>query len=163
VISLKQLIARGPEGNPNIILTDYVIDKKAGVVESKERSKTWTKVWVPAAPKDEVTVFPDGRADFPNVRAILMSTHVSNETELATRLQKDRLPGMVTNRVTKLGPTEKRLLRESYPNTDLDRCLIIEEGREPSGVGKVMALGAAGVILVLAGIGALIVGIVRRR
>src|SRR6476659_1498267 len=49
-ISLKDLIARGPDGNANIVLTDYVpcdnfvIEKKHGV---------WEGAWVPVVPKEE--------------------------------------------------------------------------------------------------------------
>src|SRR5262245_45933377 len=47
-MSLEKLIARGPAGNPNVILTDFstcenfVIEKKKG---------RWQAVWLPIVPK----------------------------------------------------------------------------------------------------------------
>jgi hypothetical protein len=162
VLTLKALIARGPDGNPNVVITDYVLGDNY-VYEESKNTKVWSKVYVPVAPRDEVAVKEDGEADITNVRAIVVSKHVSDEAGIASRLEKDRLPGLVTNKITKLGTEEKRLLHQSYPNADLEHCLIIEEGREPSGAGKVLLLGGGGAALVLAGIAAFILGIVRRR
>jgi len=48
-ISLKDLIARGAEGNPNIILKDYELCDNF-VYETKGGT-SWTHVWVPIVPR----------------------------------------------------------------------------------------------------------------
>ncbi|HKI30621.1 MAG TPA: hypothetical protein VKA46_01920 [Gemmataceae bacterium] len=157
-IALKDLIARGPDGNANIILKDYGLGQNFVI---RMNGNSWAQVWVPVIPS-EGTSGGEEVGDVKNVQAIIMSTQVQNKGELVRHLGVKRLAGMVTNRITKLGAEEKRLLRQSYPTADLERCLIIEDGRQPSGVGKVMLLGAGGIGLVLAGIGVLIVGYLRR-
>ncbi|MBV9123450.1 MAG: hypothetical protein JO112_08845, partial [Planctomycetes bacterium] len=47
-ISLKDLIARGPEGNPNIILKDFVLRKN---YVYQTRNGSWDGAWVPVAPR----------------------------------------------------------------------------------------------------------------
>lgn len=163
-ISLKDLIARGPEGNPNIILKDYELGDNY-VYDKEKYSKSWKKVWVPVmAVTDPEHADPPGRhAAVKNVQAILVSTRVKNESELVDRLDQERLPGMVTNRIDSLGYQEKELLSKSYPNANLDKCLIIEEGREPAGSGKLVALGGGGILSLLGGIGFLALSFVRRK
>src|SRR5262249_18214666 len=51
-ISLRNLINRGPNGNPNIILTDFSIFEDY-VYQKKLVSGRWTKVWVPIVPTDK--------------------------------------------------------------------------------------------------------------
>src|SRR5262245_7789406 len=48
-ISVRDLIRRGPEGNPNIVLKDFSIFEDY-VYKKKMISGRWTKVWVPIVP-----------------------------------------------------------------------------------------------------------------
>jgi hypothetical protein len=84
-----------------------------------------------------------------NVQALIYSTHVQNQAEI-TKLTVPRLRGLVTNRISSLGSEERKFLKQGYPSIDFDRCLIIEEGREPKG-SQLIALnlgGGAGLIVV---------------
>jgi hypothetical protein len=55
-ISLKNLIARGPNGNPNIILKDFALCDN---YVFKTRGTQWSSAWVPAVPAEAV---PPGQA-----------------------------------------------------------------------------------------------------
>src|SRR5262245_35967076 len=52
-ISLKNLIARGPDGNPNILLKDHVLCDNL-VIQERAGSGVWTSVWVPIVPREDV-------------------------------------------------------------------------------------------------------------
>jgi hypothetical protein len=164
-ITLKSLIARGPKGNPNIILTEYISCPNI-VYESRSGKVTdhWTKVWVPVLPRDEgaalVENAPNMIFDF---HAIVFSTHAGNEAELAQRIGVPKLRAMVTNEIRSLGKDEQRLLKQQYPNTDLSKCLIIEEGREPSGSGKLAAMFIGSGLAGLAGAVLIVLGIIRKK
>jgi hypothetical protein len=163
-IALEKLIARGPDGNPNIVLTNYRICPNF-VYERRtvggQMVGDWTKVWVPiVADKADanplVALFGGRAAGGDNVQAIICSTHVSNEQELTQRLGKSQLRGMVTNRISSLNSKEKELLRNKYPSTNFDSCLIIEDGREPSSSDSIAAYNGGGALLFLLGIGLIV-------
>ena len=158
-ITLRALIARGPRGNPNIILTEFVICPNM-VYEKGQYGHNWTKVWVPVLPEDEgIAQIQQGPNTITNFQALIYSTHAENELELSTKLDQPKLRAMVTNGLRSLGSEEKKLLAQGYPNTDFSKCLIIEEGREPAGSVKVVLLtsgsgvaGLAGTILLILGL-----------
>ena len=172
-VRLEDLIARGPEGNSHIILTEFETCADC-VYQYRKKSKTWEKVWIPIIPKSTEQVVPEDegkKADVPGrppapgtVKAILVSKNVSNEAEMDTKLSNQpRLQGMVTNTIDKLGYSEKKLLGESYRSTDFTKCIIFEEGRTPAGSMKVYLLWAGGAALIIIGIGCFIYGFMPRR
>jgi hypothetical protein len=170
-ISLKNLIARGPDGNPNVILTDYELCEN--IVYKPGKYGGWQNVWVPVVPIDETEeeplpfpgANPPGKnppgknPGVPNdvqpagvkptvVRALIFTTHAHNEDELVRNCQKDKLPALVTNKISSIGYEEKKILEQQYPGTDWSRCLIIHEGREPAGVVKQTLLFGGGAALI---------------
>jgi hypothetical protein len=169
-IALKDLIARGPDKNNNIILKDFQLSDNF-VHEYDEKlgpNSSWTKVWIPAyvpggAPpaQQRPGAFPFNPQPQPQpagpIQAIIYSTHVHNEADIQTRCAVPRLRAMVTNRIQSLGSEEKKLLQQSYPGTNFDKCLIIEEGREPASAGFLLLLFGGGLLLIVAGAGVLFV------
>jgi hypothetical protein len=149
-ISLKDLIARGPDGNPNIILTDFVLCETFVV---KSEGSRWTGAWVPVVPR--VPGEPEGRrAGVPvYVQAVIFTSKARDESELYARCGQAKLRAMVTNRIVSLGDQEAKLLHNSYAGLDLNHCLIIQEGREPAGRLQVFLMIGGGIILALAGAG----------
>jgi hypothetical protein len=159
-ITLKQLIARGPEGNPNIILTDFELGDNF-VYETKNGA--WTGVYVPAFPADELK--PAGPGQPPAaIKAVIFSLHVHSEAEINSVLAKRELPALVTNRIRSLGTEEKNLLQQHYgAGIDVNKCLLIQEGRTPMS-GAVLALIFGGGLLALAGaVGLAVTGFVGGR
>jgi hypothetical protein len=146
-ISLKDLIARGPNGNPNIILKDFALCEN---FVYKTGRTGWQSAWVPAVPRDAVPPGQGKGAKQVNVQALIFTINASSEQDLFQRCDKPRLPALVTNRMVSLGSEEKKLLEQSYPGTDFSRCLIIQEGREPaSAVKQSLMIGGGGLMAVI--------------
>jgi hypothetical protein len=148
-ITLKQLIARGTEGNPNVAIRDFRLGDNF-VYETKGTSTRWNKVCIPIVPADEA---PRGPGPFrpTNVRAILMSFNAHNEGEVAALRGRTRLEALV-NRIGSLDKEEKKLLEQSYPGTDFSQCIILLEGRKPfSGVVIGGMLGGGALMLLVGG------------
>lgn len=67
----------------------------------------------------------------------------------------DSVEGLVVNQIDSLDGEEEKLIKESFPNLDVDRVLILEEGRRPASLVKSLGMMAGGVALVLGGLGLL--------
>lgn len=151
-ISLAKLIERGADGNPNVILTDYLVCEKF-VYEGKGVGDkvigAWKNVWVPIVPySDDPAALARGAQNPP---ALIYSTRVKSENDVLPMLQSPELRGMVTNRITSLKSRDKELLGRGYPAMNFDRCIIFHEGREPKSSESVMLILAIGGVLTLAG------------
>jgi hypothetical protein len=151
-IALKDLIARGPDGNPNIILKDFALCEN---YVCKTRGTRWDSVWIPAVPRDAVPQGQGMGAKQDNIQALIFTINARNEQDLLLRCDQPRLPALVTNRMVSLGSEEKKLLQQSYPGTDFSRCLIIQEGREPASAVKQSVMIGGGGLLALIGTGLL--------
>lgn len=150
VISLKKLIERGPDGNANVIVTDFQLCsnfvKAFKTVAGQATDDPWTKVWVPAIPRIGILGFIK---DVPGnqIHAIIYSTHVGNQDDLHRVLSVSQLHGMVVNRITSLSSKEKEILQNRYTGIDFDRCIIIEEGRTPLNADVLsLAIGGGGML-----------------
>jgi hypothetical protein len=155
-ISLKNLIARGPQGNAYIILTDFVLCDNL-VHQFKDSDKSaWTHVWIPVVPSDEVNPAAKGPLNPSNVKALFFSTNIRNERELEARLNKPKVQALVTNRIVSLESKIRNLLQQSYSGTNFDQCLILQEGRTPFSRGVVYLFGAGAALSLLLGLGLLL-------
>lgn len=65
--------------------------------------------------------------------------------------------GLVINRISSLDDEEAELIKSSFPSLDLEKVLILEEGRKPSSTAKAGGMMGGGGIVILAGLGWLIV------
>ena len=161
-ITLKALIVRGPKGNPNIILTEFYACDNI-VYEEARHSKNWAKVWVPIIPPDEAALAEKRGVPSQNIQAIILSTHAKDGQQLEVVLGKPKIRAMVTNEIQSLGSKEKSLLRQTYGGTDMDKWIIIEEGREPAGSNKLFLMGGGSGVLGVAGAVLLLLGLVRKK
>jgi len=141
-ISLIQLIRRGPDGNPNIVLTDFSIFDDY-IYRKNLVGGTWTKVWVPILPSVGSTA---GDKEPAAIRAFLYSEDIQNEAQVRQRFDRPKLRGMVNPNATKPGIIGRMLIRKNFPGTAPEKCLIIEEGKEPAGILK-LALWALGFVV----------------
>jgi hypothetical protein len=158
-ITLQQLIARGPQGNAHIILKDFEFCDNL-VYQESEHGTSWSKVWVPVVPHQGNREGVGPRV--PNVQALVKSSKVRGQNELNQLTEKTSLQGMVTNRIDSLGSDERKILQQSYPQTDFSKCLIIEDGRKPFNSGVILLMGAGTIVLVAGGVGLLVLGARRR-
>jgi hypothetical protein len=156
-ISLKSLLARGAAGNAYIIVTDFELCDNL-VHQFNERSKeNWTHIWIPIVPADEVNRNDKAPLIPKNVKALFFSTKIRNEAELEAKLNQPKVQGMVTNRITSLETKIRNLLQQSYPETNFDTCLIIQEGRTPFSRGIVYLFGAGAAVVLIAGLAVLFI------
>jgi hypothetical protein len=155
-ITLTRLLERGPNGNPNLILSDFqlcenwVYEKKTmvGVAVGE-----WTKVWVPIVPTNGAANAFANFQNRTNVRALILSTRVHNENEVVPVLAVQQLSGMVINQISSLNSKEKKFLEQGYPGVNFDNVIIFEEGRKPASSEKIGYLLSGGGLLVVVGIG----------
>lgn len=62
------------------------------------------------------------------------------------------IQGMIINDIESLDKEEEKLIKQSFPNLDVDKVLILEENREPSSALKSWGMMIGGVLLSLGGI-----------
>ena len=72
--------------------------------------------------------------------------------------EHDSVEGMVTNKIKSLTSEEKVHLGESFPGLDLDKLIILEEGRTPTSAAGSLGLMAGGGLLILGGIVSMFAG-----
>jgi hypothetical protein len=159
----KQLIARGTEGNANVIVTDFVLCDNLVHQFNQNSPNSWTDVWIPIVAKDEAGEPNVGPITPKRVKVLFYSTRIHSQNELESRLNQPRVQGLITNRITSLAPKIRDLLQQNYPETDFDTCLIVQEGRSPWGMGGVLLLGGAAFACVLIAVGFFVGAAVRRR
>jgi hypothetical protein len=76
---------------------------------------------------------------------------------------EESLQGLVINKIKTLDKKEAELIKQSFPTLDLDDILIVEEGRKPSSGLKSWSMIIGGGVLVLAGVGLFLAGVIADR
>jgi len=66
-------------------------------------------------------------------------------------LDSEKIQGLVINEIESLDSEERKLIRESFPSAELDKVLLLEEGRKPATAGKAYGLLGGGAILIILG------------
>jgi hypothetical protein len=177
-ITLASLLQNGPGDNAHVILTDFVPTdnyvylyqkgKYERVNDADAINRTWSSVWVPLIPmtgQQRQQLLAKAKMN-PKAAAVLQPSavqvvvklkdaHDKNSVERWCDNQFDRphLQGMVVNLTDSLDGQTRDLFGQSYPNTDFSRCLIIHEGKTPTGPGPVLAgIGGGTLLIVLAGL-----------
>ncbi|HVS35299.1 MAG TPA: hypothetical protein VMS17_06925 [Gemmataceae bacterium] len=145
-LTLEALIARGPNGNPNIRVRDFMLGDNFTYF-TDDTGTYWTDVLVPAVPK----TMGEQSAHVLIPKVIVRCKHVANEDQLDQLYGRTQLEGMVVNRIESLGSDEKNFLLKDYPDIDFDTCIILEEGRKPSNSAMLFLMGGGGLALLLGG------------
>jgi hypothetical protein len=162
-ITLKNLIARGPEGNPHVRVKEFLPCQNF-IYESTDNSTVWNKVWIPVIVLDLSNPVLGGEQLKPNkVQALIKSSRIKTEREIETVMKPEGVQATVTNKIESLGSEEQKKLQESYPGTDFSKCLILEEGRQPASSSKVLLMGGGGLALLVGGLLILYFGAIKRR
>ncbi len=154
-ISLKELISRGPGGNGHIVLTRFALCGNL-VHQTDNKHTGWTNVWIPIIPIEEAPKGADEAPTPKNVKALFFSINIHNELELESRLNKPKVQALVTNRISSLSGDVRKLLQQSYPDTDFDTCLIVQEGRTPFSRQTVYLIGGGAFAALCLGIGLIV-------
>ncbi len=152
-MTLKQLIARGPEGNPNILLTDFELGDNY-VISEDTKTHRWNGVYIPAFPPGEGKAGVGPGRPVASIKAVIFSLNVHSDADIQTVIARRELPALVTNRIKSLGSEEKRLLQNQYGGgINVDACLIIQEGRKPMSGAILALMFGGGAILLLGALG----------
>jgi hypothetical protein len=148
-ITLDRLTARGPDGNPHVLVTEFSFSDKFIVwsdapTGGSPQGGMWKHSWVPIQSSNGFALVKVKASD------------AGSEIQMSRWAQRATLHGLVINKIDKLGQAEIDLLKQSYPNADFDRVLLIEADRSaPSsfwGLGLAASLGlvlVGGLILFL--------------
>lgn len=97
--------------------------------------------------------------------AILVKTHrFKTVGEIPGELDADESrQGLVVNTIEPLADDEAKLVKQSFPGIDLDKVLILEEGRKPSSRLKSWGMIIGGALLTLGGVALYLVGLISGR
>ena len=70
----------------------------------------------------------------------------------------ETVSGLVINRVKKLSGEERDLVQQSFPKLDLEKVLILEEGRRPKSTAASLSMAGGGALLAMVGLISLVAG-----
>lgn len=160
-ITCAALIDNGPGGNAHVRLTAAVACPTYFVYEGKTDKGPWSKVYLPALPEGgawhreakEAFAKTGNLSAVPapsDIRVLLKFTNVRNEDHLGELIDAETIQGTIINSIESLDGKEKSLLRQGYPNIDVDRCYILQVGRKPTSGSLVLlaTLGGAGAAII---------------
>lgn len=71
---------------------------------------------------------------------------------------EESVQGLIVNQIDGLDKEEKKLVRESFPKTDVENVIMIQAGRKPASLGKSLGMLGGGSLLALIGIGSFFLG-----
>ena len=141
-LTVKQVIARGVEGNPYVEVSEFVIGDNFVYEAEADR---WRTVWVPIGPLEDID------KPLASVKIVLKSNKMKSESAVAQMTNVPRLKGMIMNRIESLGSSERQILASSYPSTNPEAILILELDRDPASMmkmgGAFFAVGITGLLI----------------
>ncbi len=73
-------------------------------------------------------------------------------------IDEQSVQGLLINRISGLDNEEENLIKQSFPQVDVDKVLILEEGRKPSGILKSLGMLLGGLALAVVGVGLFFIG-----
>ena len=155
-ITCSDLGQFGPGSNAYVEMTEFLLCDFSFVYE--EQVGQWSKIWVPAVPVNgeyhqKIMQLVESTSDtittdmFPmptDIKVIVKSEKIKNEAQLSQVSNQDTIRGVVVNKIEKLGSEERNILSSSYPGVDFRSVWILQERRQPAGIGKMFGLGAGG-------------------
>ena len=154
-ITCEALGRDGYGDNAHVKMTDFLLSS-AGYVYEEKKGGGWETVWIPVVPlngpyAEMLRGLPeDAEAPAPKTfHVILQTSHASNAKRLGVIAGEDDVRGVVINEIDSLDSETRKLLRQSYPGIDLEKCWIVEHKRKTKGAGislllLVLGLGLAG-------------------
>lgn len=126
-ITLAKLIARGPEGNAHLRVTDLVLDNQYLSKNKKTKSgvESVEYIWAVARVPGE----PPGTP----IRVLVKNSRVSSQSDADSFLTARVVTGLVINKIDRPSDEEVRLLRGTFSGLDPDKVVLLHAFREPPG------------------------------
>lgn len=156
-ITCQQLGESGPGDNLHIELTDFQLDTDNYVIEQKGRiTKRWEKAFIPIMPAGQ------DEDELPDAFSVLLITEMAKSEQAVDELALgETITGMVINDITSLDSETEELLKEAYPEVDVDALWIVEHQRKPTAPAVAIAMSVLGVASLLASAALGIFGVVK--
>jgi hypothetical protein len=161
-LTCKELSEKGPGDNAHVRMTDAYLVLRSFAIQTKEKdgpdASTWEKAWIPAVPADGDyaarvrAADPDEPIAPPTTFRVLVQTGKGSDASLASLEDRPAIEGTVINEIDSIDSKIEKILRESYPGVDVNRCWILEMGRTPLGTGPATAMLAGGAAVILGSI-----------
>jgi hypothetical protein len=156
-ITCQALSEKGPGDNAHVIMTDAFLVTGSFAIQTKEKTQnasSWEKAWIPAVPMDsdyakrwEAAEIGESVAP-PTTFRVLVQTGKGNDAAMERLVEQHVIEGTVINEIDSIDKGIEKLLRDSYPGVDVDRCWILEMGRKPMGSGPALGFLAGGAALI---------------
>jgi hypothetical protein len=148
-----ELAVSGPGDTGKIRLTEFLLC--TGEFAREEDVGRWTNVWIPAVARGgayEKKVLadppPGGRIPAPaHVQVLVHLRDVIGQESVDLVAEKSEITGDVARGVADLDAEARAVIAKTFPESDLDKCWIVEAAREPEGWGLIGGSLAGGVIL----------------
>ena len=128
---------------------------KAEQASGNTADKPWEAVYLPLVPltPEIKTRLARGESFVPppasSIRLVLVSHKIRNKEELGQVFGPEgAVQGLIVNPAGGVGSETADVLRQKYPGIDLDKVLILEPGRNPTGQAFLMVLFVSGVGLI---------------
>jgi hypothetical protein len=150
-ISLEQLIARGPEGNPHLLLRDYTPCGNYTAIPNRQ-GDGWGRVYVPLIPGKLPKYNEPLPQNTDKVEVLVRYGTIKEPHHLSLLRNPSGIRGLVINSIDPLSSRDRDALQEHYPGIDLSRCVIVEEGRAPSDEFSLQLSAGLGGFLLLGGL-----------
>ena len=164
VLTYGELASTGPGDNAHVKLTGHLLCPNGFVYQRRDAHGPWSTVYIPAVSangrfaddlRQAILLYGTRAIDnLPRpsgVRVIVKSAHVQNADQLDALASKASIEGVVVNTVESLGSKETALMAKMYPGTDLSKCWILEEGRQPTSPVAAMGFMGGGALMFIGG------------
>lgn len=156
-LSLRELAEKGPGDNPHVVLSSFLITSYVYQEEDGVRHQ----VWMPAVPRNSEyhqkilsLVDEDGqpKKQIPlpdDIRVLVKKVENVSDEEPTELGEQKTIRGTIVNETAPLGKDEKKLLAQSYPGIDFDRCWILQVEEQ---AGALSFFRVLGIFLLLGGV-----------
>jgi hypothetical protein len=137
----------GPEPSTSITYCYYPIISYENPFFGESQTEAEKRDGIKRIPQDALT------RPIRNVAVVVKTKRFDKVGNIPTDMRHEKsITGLFVNRIDSLNNEERRLLTGGLVRVDLEKALILEEGREPSSLLKSFGLFALGALLLVGGI-----------
>lgn len=163
-ITCTQLEKNGPGNNAYVTVTKFYNAPNLVYEKASANATEWRRAWVPIFGQDsdyakkimmDAFMGKINKSNIPpltQINVLVKSNKIHNTADAQAMENRGQVTGMVINKIESLNQKEREKMQEMYPNADLSKTWIIEEGREPAQPSKYMGLMGGGGLLALIGL-----------
>ncbi len=172
-LSVDELAASGYGENAHVELKDFILCGWSFVYREGSGGEAYNTVWIPIVSMNDPEVVEvamqmenDSSIETPAINSapvIFKSSHIPDDDAMMRVADQQTVQGLIVNEIASISGEERKLLKEAYPNLDIDSAYILEHNRKPKGAGGTFGMMAGGGVLILLGIGLFVLPAVRNK